>query len=71
MNLPFSEEEVKKLRELIEIVEVVKEEAEYRTAVRLVLRTWKNIVIAVGATIGAIILLKDFLHKLWQVFVGS
>ena len=68
---PFTEEEVQQLRELLKVAEVVKEEAEYKAAVRLVMQTWKRVVIGLAAFIGAILILRDQLRALWQWFMGA
>lgn len=71
MCIPLSDNEIEKLRELLEVAETVKQEAEYKMAMRLVLKTWKNIVIGLAATITAVILLKDQLHSVWKFFSGG
>jgi len=68
---PLTEDEIQQLRELLKVAEVVKEEAEYKAAVRLVMQTWKRVVIGLAAFIGAILILRDQLRALWQWFMGA
>lgn len=68
---PFTEEEVEQLRDLLKVAEVVKEEAEYKAAVRLVMKTWKRVVIGLAAFIGALLLLRDQVRALWTWFMGG
>lgn len=68
---PFTEEEVEQLRDLLKVAEVVKEEAEYKAAVRLVMKTWKRVVIGLAAFIGALLLLRDQVRALWTWFMGA
>lgn len=71
MTTPFTDDEVEKLRDLISVAETVKSEAEYRAAVRIVLRVWKNLIIGLAAIVGAIVLLREHLVKFWQALVGG
>lgn len=68
---PFTEDEIEQLRDLLKVAEVVKEEAEYKAAVRLVMKTWKRVVIGLAAFIGALLILRDQLRALWFWFVGA
>lgn len=56
---PLSDEEINRLRVFLQYIPTVQEEAEYRAAQRLVLRTWKRTVIALAAVVGASILLWE------------
>lgn len=68
---PFTEDEIEQLRDLLKVAEVVKEEAEYKAAVRLVMKTWKRVVIGLAAFIGALLLLRDQVRALWTWFMGG
>lgn len=68
---PLTEDEIEQLRDLLKVAEVVKEEAEYKAAVRLVMKTWKRVVIGLAAFIGALLLLRDQMRALWAWFVGA
>ncbi len=68
---PFTEDEIEQLRDLLKVAEVVKEEAEYKAAVRLVMKTWKRVVIGLAAFIGALLLLRDQMRALWTWFMGG
>lgn len=70
-NQPFTDDEIVKLRELLEVAEVVKKEAEYKAAVRLVLGTWKTAVVWVGGSIAAVMLLRDQIKAIWSGIVGG
>jgi len=50
----LSVEEIVRLRRLLVYEEILAKEAEYKAAKSLVLRTWKNVVIGVGAVIAAV-----------------
>ena len=58
MHEPLTEIEIASLREFLIVAEQVKAEAEYRAAVRLVIRTWRGIVISFAGIIGALIILR-------------
>lgn len=68
---PFTDEEIAKLRELLDVAEVVRKEAEYKAAVRLVLSTWKTAVVWVGGFVAAILLLRDQIRMLWTGITGG
>lgn len=68
---PFSDEEVAELRELLRLSAVVREEAEYKAALRLVIRTWKNVVIGAAAVIGAFLVLREQIKAGWTWFMGN
>jgi hypothetical protein len=70
-NYQFTPEEIVKLRELLEVAETVKAEAEYKMALRLVLSTWKRVVIGLAAILGAILLLREQIRSLWHWFIGG
>jgi hypothetical protein len=70
-NYQFTPEEIAKLRELLEVAETVKAEAEYKMALRLVLSTWKRVVIGLAAILGAILLLREQIRSLWHWFIGG
>lgn len=71
MEKEFTSEEIQQLRELLTVAEIVKEEAEYRAAMKLVLKTWKNIVLGLAGFIAAGVLLREHLSKFWAWFVGG
>ena len=68
---PFTDDEIAKLRDLLEVAEVVKKEAEYKAAVKLVLGTWKTAVVWIGGFIAAILLLRDQIRAIWAGIVGG
>ena len=68
---PFTDDEIAALRELLDVAEVVRKEAEYKAAVRLVLSTWKTAVVWVGGTIAAILLLRDQFRMFWTGLTGG
>lgn len=70
-NAPFTDDEIAKLRDLLEVAEVVKKEAEYKAAVKLVLGTWKTAVVWIGGFIAAVMLLRDQIKAIWTAVVGS
>lgn len=67
--MQLTENEIFKLRELLEVADVVKSEAQYKAAVRLVLKSWKNAVIGAAAMIAALILLKEHLADALQALI--
>lgn len=71
MQPPLTDEEIMRLRDLLKVAEIVQEEAEYKAAVRLVLRTWKKLIVGLAAVIGAAMLLREYLAKAWQVIIGG
>ncbi len=71
MSQEFTEEEIIKLRELLEVAETVEAEAHYKAAVKLVIKTWKNVVLSLAAFIGAVLILKDSIAKIWSYFIGG
>lgn len=52
-------EEIEKLRTLLPLVDIIRAEAEYTAARRIVLRTWKQAVVSLAAIIGAGLILRD------------
>jgi hypothetical protein len=67
---PLTPEEIAKLRTLLPYAEAVRQEAEYDAAVRLILRRWKGMVIALAAVVGAVIFLWQHLRAFIQNIVG-
>ena len=68
---PLTPDEIAKLRALLPVAEIVRKEAEYQAAWRLVLTRWKAIVVWIAAFVAAIIVIRDFALKSWQGFVGG
>jgi hypothetical protein len=68
---PLTPAEIEKLRALLPVAEIVRQEAEYQAAWRLVLGRWKAVVIWIAAVIAAVILIRDFALKTWTGFVGG
>lgn len=67
---PLTPEEIDSLRELLTVAKVVKEEAEYKLARRLVLRTWKKVIIALGGAIAFVLVTREQLREMWHWFVN-
>lgn len=63
-------EELAQLRRLVPLADIIREEAEYRAAQRLVLRTWKRTVVMIASVLGALILLREQLRTLWHWFIS-
>ena len=55
----LTDAEITQLREFLIVAEQVKAEAEYKAAVRLVIKTWRGIVIGVAGIIAMIYLIKS------------
>jgi hypothetical protein len=68
---PFTDDEIAQLRELLVVAEVVKKEAEYKAAVKLVLGTWKTAVVWIGGFIAAVMLLRDQIKAIWAALIGG
>ena len=51
---PFSDEEIARLRNLLAYEEIISEQAQYRAAQRIVLRTWRGLIIGIAAVIAAL-----------------
>lgn len=68
---PLTDEEIAKLRTLIPYAEAVREEAEYDAAVRLLLRRWKGMIIALAAVVGALVVLWQHIKAAWTAMVGG
>ncbi len=62
--MELTPDEVRRVRDLLVFSEEIRAESEYRTARRLVLRTWKTAIVALGAVIGAALLVWDMLDRL-------
>lgn len=67
---PLTPDEIEKLRSLLPLVEIIKAEAEYTAARRIVLRTWKQAVISIAAVIGALLLLREQVKAFGAWLVG-
>ena len=59
MSDDFTPEEIKELRSLIPIANQIREEADYRAAKKLVLKTWRTGIIFLSGTIAALLFLRD------------
>jgi hypothetical protein len=68
---PLTDEELVRLREILNVSEVLTQDAEYRMARRLVLATWKRTVIALGTIVAALVLLKEQARMLWNWLIGG
>ena len=68
---PLTDEEIAKLRLLLPYAEVVRAEAEYDAARRLVIRRWKGMVIALAALVGAIMMLWNQFKAGFQALMGN
>jgi hypothetical protein len=68
---PLTPEEIAKLRTLIPYAEAVREEAEYDAAVRLLLRRWKGMIIALAAVVGAFVVLWQHIKAGFQAIIGN
>lgn len=68
---PLTPEEIAKLRTLIPYAEVVREEAEYDAAVRLLIKRWKSIVIGLAAIIAALGVIGAAVRTYWQHLAGQ
>ena len=63
----LTEEELEALRKLIPLADQIEEEAKYKAARLLVLKTWRQGLILVGGIIAGVVLMKDYLLK----FLGA
>jgi hypothetical protein len=63
----LTDEEVAALKKLIPIADQLAEEANYKAAQRLVLRTWRQTIILLSGFIAAVFILRDQLVKLLGV----
>lgn len=68
---PLTEEEIAKIRALLPFAEIVRSEAEYDAAKKLVLRRWKGMVIALAALVGAFMVLWQHLKAGVHALLGS
>lgn len=68
---PLTPEEIAKLRSLLPYADAVREEAEYDAAVRLILRRWKGMVIALAAVVGAFVYLWNHGKAFIQSILGN
>jgi hypothetical protein len=68
---PLTREEIAKLRLLLPYAEAVREEAEYDAAVRLLIRRWKGMVIALAAVVGALVVLWQHIKAGFQAILGN
>jgi len=59
MMTQLSDEEIEKLRSLVPLAEQIKEEAEYRIAQRLVLKTWRKGIIFISTFIAGVYVLRE------------
>ena len=65
----LTDEEIEKLRSLIPVADVLREEAEYQAAWRLVVHTWKRVVIGIGAAVAFVIVTRDQIRIIWDWIV--
>ncbi len=67
---PFTTEEIRQLQQRLPLLEEVRTEATYRAARRLVLGTWKAIILTIAGVILALAAIRtaaiDILHKATQ-----
>lgn len=68
---PLTPEEIAKLRELLPVAEIVRREAEYQVAWRLVASRGKSIVVWVAGLIAAILIVREAVIRAWQAFIGG
>lgn len=68
---PLSDEEIAKLRLLLPYAETVRAEAEYDAAVRLLIRRWKGMIIALAAVVAAVVVLWQHFKAGMQALVGN
>ena len=59
----LTDEEVEALKKLIPVADQLAEEANYRAAQRLVLKTWRQAVILLSGLIAAVFILRDQLIR--------
>lgn len=63
---PLSDEEIKTLRALLKYAPTLQQEMEYEAARRLLVTSWKNTIIALGAFLAFIIMMREQLRLLWS-----
>ena len=63
----LSEEELEALRKLIPLADQIEEEAQYKAARKLVLKTWRQGLLLVAGLVASVIMLRDQLVK----FLGA
>jgi hypothetical protein len=63
----LTDEEVEALKKLIPVADQLAEEANYRAAQRLVLKTWRQTIILLSGLIAAAFILRDQLARLLGV----
>jgi hypothetical protein len=68
---PLTREEIAKLRALLPYADIVREEAEYDAAVKLLIRRWKGMIIALAAVVGALVVLWQHLKAGFQAIMGN
>lgn len=68
---PLTPEEIAKLRSLLPYADAVREEAEYDAAVRLLIRRWKGMIIALAAVVGALVVLWNHVKAGIQALIGN
>jgi hypothetical protein len=68
---PLTPEEIAKLRALIPYAEVVREEAEYDLAVKLLIRRWKGMIIALAAVVAAVVVLWQHFKAGFTALMGN
>jgi hypothetical protein len=68
---PLTPEEIAKLRALLPVAEIVRQEAEYQAAWRLVLTRWKAVIVWLAAFIAAVIVIWNAAKHGWQSFTGG
>lgn len=68
---PLTPEEIAQLRALLPVAEIVRKEAEYQAAWRLVLTRWKAIVVWLAAFIAACIVIWNAAKNGWTHLIGG
>lgn len=68
---PLTDDEIAKLRTLLPYAEIVREEAEYDAAVRLLIRRWKSIVVGIAAVVAALAVIASAVRTYWQHLIAN
>jgi hypothetical protein len=68
---PLTPEEIAKLRALLPYAEIVRSEAEYDAAVKLLVRRWKGMIVTLAAVVAAVVVLWQHFKAGIQAIVGQ
>ena len=68
---PLTPEEIAKLRSLLPYTDLIRKDAEYSWAWRLVRDQWRSVVIGFAAVVGAVVVIWNAVKLGWQGLIGG